>query len=61
MPGSLCVERVLSMWHHAASPRQLWAAVQAKVMEFGVFINIGAPNYGLLHRSQFKVRAKTVP
>ena len=38
-------------------PDKLWAALQAKVMEFGVFINIGAPNYGLLHRSQFKVRA----
>ena len=24
--------------------------------DFGVFVNIGAPNWGLLHRSQFKVR-----
>ena len=32
------------------------AAVQAKVADFGVFVNIGAPNWGLLHRSQFKVR-----
>ena len=35
--------------------------LQAKIEDYGVFINVGAANYGLLHKSQMKVSIAVIP